>query len=762
MSKTTTILIVDDEPSGRETLAALLHKQGYQLAYASDGRGALAQAAALNPDLILLDVMMPGMDGFEVCRHLRSTPGLAEVPVILITALDDRDSRLQGIEAGADDFISKPFDRVELRARIRAITRLNRYRRLVHERAMFERVVDLSPNGLMIVDGDGMIRLANPAMLRLLGMPDTGELIPTEVRQLILPEERDRWSSSLDAVFTDPAQTARFEATLITARGERRPVEVDVGAVEWELEPAAQIIIRDISERKQSEVHAQRRIERLSTLRTIDAAIVSSFDLDVILQIILDQVIGQLQVDAAAILLRKRPAQTLEYAVVRGFHNSALRQLSLRIGDGCGGFVALHRRALRLPTMDPSEDAPKILPTLDPQFSAYYGVPLIVKDHVEGVLEIFKRTPLDPDSEWLNFLETLAGQAAIAIDRAALFESMQLANIELSLAYDTTLEGWARALELRDIETEGHSRRVADMTVRLAQSMGVSDAELVQVRRGALLHDIGKMGIPDSILLKPGSLTDEEWEVMRKHPTYAYEMLAPITYFRPALDIPHYHHEKWDGTGYPHGLRGEQIPLAARIFAVVDVWDALCCDRPYRKGWPEARVHEHIRSLAGTHFDPQVVKAFIQLGRTSETESQPTVLVVDDDESITHALARGLGDLFTVFTANSGEAAVALIEREEIAVILTDQRMPGMTGVELLKRARQIRPATLGILSSGYIDHHAQANALDLDTVRAYLPKPWSLIELRRQVREVAQQYQDAIRQSAQPSLRDEQSTTPG
>jgi len=757
MSKMTTILIVDDEPSGRETLAALLHTQGYHLAFASDGHGALTQAAALNPDMILLDVMMPGMDGFEVCQRLRSTPGLAEVPIILITALDDRDSRLQGIEAGADDFISKPFDRVELRSRIRAITRLNRYRRLVHERTMFERMVDLSPNGLMIVDSNGIIRLANPAMYRLLGRPGSGELIQTKIRQLIALEERDRWSEHLAAMFVEPAQTARFETTLITASGELAPIEVDAGTVEWELEPATQIIIRDISERKQAEVHAQRRMERLSTLRTIDAAIVSSFDLDVILQIILDQTIGQLQVDAAAILLHKRPTQTLEYAVVRGFDKSALRQLSLHIGEGCGGYAALHRRMLRLPAVHTNADAPETLPTLDPQYCAYYGVPLIVKDHVEGVLELYNRTPLNPDSEWLNFLETLAGQAAIAIDRAALFESMQHANIELSLAYDTTLEGWARALELRDIETEGHSRRVADMTVRLAQALGVSDAELVHVRRGALLHDIGKMGIPDSILLKPGKLTAEEWEVMRKHPTYAYEMLAPIAYFRPALDIPHYHHEKWDGTGYPHGLRGEQIPLAARIFAIVDVWDALCFDRPYRKGWPEVQVYEHVRSLAETHFDPQVVNAFLGLSRNIEADAQPMVLVVDDDESITHALARGLGDLFTVFTANTGEAALALLEREEIAVILTDQRMPGMTGVELLKRARQIRPFTLGILSSAYIDQSAQANALALDTVRAYLPKPWSLIELRRQVREVSQQYHDAIRQSTQLSIRDKQ-----
>jgi HD-GYP domain-containing protein (c-di-GMP phosphodiesterase class II) len=133
------------------------------------------------------------------------------------------------------------------------------------------------------------------------------------------------------------------------------------------------------------------------------------------------------------------------------------------------------------------------------------------------------------------------------------------------------------------------------------------------VRRGALLHDIGKMGIPDAILLKPDKLTDEEWAIMRQHPTLAYDMLSPIAYLRPALDIPYCHHEKWEGAGYPRGLKGEQIPLAARLFAVVDVWDALRSDRPYRPGWPEDKVREHIRALAGTHFDPEAVELFFKV-----------------------------------------------------------------------------------------------------------------------------------------------------
>jgi putative nucleotidyltransferase with HDIG domain len=178
------------------------------------------------------------------------------------------------------------------------------------------------------------------------------------------------------------------------------------------------------------------------------------------------------------------------------------------------------------------------------------------------------------------------------------------------MAYDATIEGWSAALDLRDEETRGHSQRVTEMTVKLARSLGLGEEELAQVRWGALLHDIGKMGVPDGILLKPGPLTDEEWVLMKKHPTFAYEMLSPIHYLQSALDIPYCHHEKWDGTGYPRGLKGKQIPLVARIFAVVDVWDALISDRPYRKAWSEEKVREHIQAGAGTHFDPQVVKTF--------------------------------------------------------------------------------------------------------------------------------------------------------
>jgi putative nucleotidyltransferase with HDIG domain len=190
---------------------------------------------------------------------------------------------------------------------------------------------------------------------------------------------------------------------------------------------------------------------------------------------------------------------------------------------------------------------------------------------------------------------------------------LERSHAELLLTYDATLEGWSRALDLRDHGTEGHSLRVTEITLRLARTLGFSEAELVHIRRGALLHDIGKMGIPDRVLLKPGPLTPEEWDIMRLHPVYAYQMLSPIAYLGPALDIPFCHHEQWDGKGYPRGLKGERIPLAVRIFSIVDIWDALVSERPYHPAWPKEKVRAHLQSLAGTQLDPKVVDVFLRM-----------------------------------------------------------------------------------------------------------------------------------------------------
>ena len=318
-----TILIVDDDAAGREVLVSILEADGYELILAENGFQAIDLANAIQPDIILLDVMMPGMDGFETCKRIRSANGIAEVPILFLTALDDRQSLLSGLEAGADDFITKPPDRYELRARLLGISRLNRYRKLVNER-----------------------------------------------------------------------------------------------------------------------------------------------------------------------------------------------------------------------------------------------------------------------------------------------QNLEEAHQQLLLAYDKTIEGWSRAMDLRDKETEGHTQRVTQLTLKVAALFGITGEELIHIQRGALLHDMGKLGVPDAVLHKPDKLNEEEWELMRQHPQMAYEMLYPIEYLHPALDIPYCHHEKWDGSGYPRGLKGNEIPLSARIFAVVDVWDALTSDRPYRAAWSKEKTLEFIQEQSGKHFDPKVVEVF--------------------------------------------------------------------------------------------------------------------------------------------------------
>jgi putative nucleotidyltransferase with HDIG domain len=246
-------------------------------------------------------------------------------------------------------------------------------------------------------------------------------------------------------------------------------------------------------------------------------------------------------------------------------------------------------------------------------FVSYVGVPLIVKGNVRGVLEVYQRTMLQPYQEWLEFFNALAGQTAIAVENASLLMNLQSTNEELSQAYDATIEGWSRAMDLRDRETAGHSQRMTNLTLELARALGMDACRLTHIRHGALLHDIGKLGVPDHILFKPGELTVEERAIIEMHPEHAYEMLVPIAYLKPALSIPYFHHEKWDGTGYPLGLRGEQIPLEARIFAVVDVWDALLSDRPHRKAWARKDAIEYITAGAGTHFDPRVVECFLEM-----------------------------------------------------------------------------------------------------------------------------------------------------
>ncbi|NLG95840.1 MAG: HD domain-containing protein [Chloroflexi bacterium] len=246
-----------------------------------------------------------------------------------------------------------------------------------------------------------------------------------------------------------------------------------------------------------------------------------------------------------------------------------------------------------------------------PQPAVY--VPLSTKEQIIGELQAYRSSERTFTITEQEILAILASTGAVVIQNIQLYDGLQKTNDELVSAYDATLESLARALELRDRETEGHTRRVAEASVRLGIRAGLQGDALVNLRRGAQLHDIGKMGVPDGILLKAHTLTKEEWVIMRRHTENAMEILQPIEYLKDALDIPHYHHERWDGTGYPVGLKGEEIPLAARIFAIVDVWDALTSDRPYREAWSKRRALRYVAHQSGKHFDPKLLKIFFEM-----------------------------------------------------------------------------------------------------------------------------------------------------
>jgi PAS domain S-box-containing protein len=428
-----------------------------------------------------------------------------------------------------------------------------------------------------------------------------------------------------------PDDQAEVRRKVEQAVAENRPYDViyrintHSGATKWVREMGQALtynhssfllegFITDITEVKHNEQQITHQMERFQALRRIDMAINASLDLRVTLDILLDQVVLLLHVDAADVLIFNPITQMLEFSNGRGFKGNHLHKIRLRIGDSFAGRAGLEKQPVLIPDFMAEKDHLGQPPSIaGEQFGSYFAVPLIAKGQVKGILEVFQRKMIQPNKDWIDFLEALAGQAAIAVENATLFNELQRSNIELARAYEATLEGWSKALELRDQETQGHTQRVTDITTRLAIMMNVPEEMLIHIRRGALLHDIGKMGIPDSILLKPGPLSEEEWDIMRKHPVYAFNLLASITTLGPALEIPYSHHEKWDGSGYPQGLTGEQIPLAARIFAVVDVWDALRSDRPYRKAWPNGRVIEYISSESGKHFDPQVVECFLKL-----------------------------------------------------------------------------------------------------------------------------------------------------
>jgi putative nucleotidyltransferase with HDIG domain len=353
---------------------------------------------------------------------------------------------------------------------------------------------------------------------------------------------------------------------------------------------------------------------QIQSIRSVERAITSSLDLSVILKVFLDQATAQLDVDAASVMLLDAQSRAFTIIASRGYLKNNRPPTQIRVDHHLAIQAGLERKTFFLTGSTVDDPCLEKQPLMrSEEFIAYYATPLIAHGQVKGVLEIFRRKVRAQDSEWLDLLESIAVQGAIAIDSSESFVNLQRAYSELALACDSTIEGWYRAVDLRAQEAEGHSLRVSDLAVRLAEKMGVSNEKMQSIRRGALLHDIGKIGVPDRILWKPDSLSDEEWMLMRQHPKYAEQLLSPIEFLRPAIDIPKYHHERWDGQGYPYGLAGTDIPLSARLFSIVDVWDSLQARRPFRQPWTHADTLEYIKKGSGSQFDPEAVSAFISI-----------------------------------------------------------------------------------------------------------------------------------------------------
>ncbi len=372
-------------------------------------------------------------------------------------------------------------------------------------------------------------------------------------------------------------------------------------------------ITRDITERKILENKREQLVTQLRSLRRIDQIIISFASLEMGQQQIVQEAINNLDVDAAALLTLNESENRLAIGAYLGFSNSRMSDVEIRLGEGLAGTCALERRSLNLADLHLSDIqfTRQDLAAAE-NFHGYACSPMIGKGKVIGVLEVYRREGKALSRSQAEFLDTLAEQAALVIDSLSTYRNLMTTSDKLRLAYDANIEGWSRALDYRDNETFDHTLRVTSITVALAEHMDFPTPHIPYIRWGSLLHDIGKIGVPDRILFKPGKLNAEEWEIMKKHPEIARDLLTPINFLQPAIDIPYCHQERWDGSGYPRGLTGEEIPLEARIFSVVDVWDALRSNRPYREQWSEEKTLDYLREVSGILLDPEVVDTFIE------------------------------------------------------------------------------------------------------------------------------------------------------
>lgn len=610
-------LVVEDREDDALLLVRLLQREGYAVRWRRvDGREALREALEGEPwDVVLCDFRMPRFDARQALQVVRAHD--PDMPFVVVSGTVGEDVAAEMMRAGANDYVMKD-NLTRLPAAVtRELREADERRARRWAEAQLRRLslaVEQGPGIVIVTNAEGRVEYVNRRFTEVTGF-EPQDVVGTPAYLLAEPLDPSARAALQEALGS--GAWWRGEALARRKDGSTFFAVFTVSAVR---EPDGRVvhhvvIAEDVTPLKEAEARErelrrklERQLGRLKALRTVDIAITASLDLRVVLDVILDQVTTELGLDAASVLLRDG-GPALRVVAARGLGEERTRPVAAagEVGRAVLGGERVQVSDLR----EASGTRERAL--AEAGFVGYCALPLVAKGTVLGALEVLSTQRLPEDPEWWSFLDALAGQLAVAVDNARLVEGLRRANLELQLAYDATLEGWSRALDLRDRDTEGHTQRVAELTVRLARAVGVPEPELVHVRRGALLHDIGKLGIPDGILLKPGPLTEEEWAVMRQHPEYAYRWLSGIEFLRPALDIPYCHHERWDGAGYPRGLKGEEIPLAARIFAVVDVFDALTSDRPYREAWSQEEAVRYIREQAGVQFDPRVVETFLEL-----------------------------------------------------------------------------------------------------------------------------------------------------
>ncbi len=484
--------------------------------------------------------------------------------------------------------------------------------------------LEVAPAGIVVTDEEGTIVWANPRVETMSGY-SRNELIGTSASLFI---DGDEPQGDCPGLWRTIQAGGTWHGRLASRRkggGEyvNELAVSPVGGGDASTPRSFVATMMDVTESVRAKERIEelnenllQRISELETLHGIDTVITDGAGLDAGLPAYVAAVRRGSGLDAVSVFLLSDDGEHLELRATSGYRSPTPEHLvvSLEVGiagaaAGRGETIVMQGRQAILDAIEPEKRA-----VLAPEeFELFAAVPMISRGELRGVLHVGHRGTIEADEAWRRRLKELAVQGAILVDHANLLSDLRQRNEELRVTYDATIEGWSRTLDLRDKETEGHSRRVTEVSLALARALGLEDGALLNVRRGALLHDIGKMGVPDAILQKPGPLTEEEWSLMRRHTTYARDLLSPIPFLRPALEIPYSHHERWDGSGYPEGLRGEAIPLAARVFAVADVYDALTSDRPYRAAWTRERALHHIRDQAGSHFDPAVVDAFLQL-----------------------------------------------------------------------------------------------------------------------------------------------------